>query len=80
MLTHRPPPVPTREPALINHELVEKLLVDSIKAICEEVAMKEKLEYPVIESVALESLVAAVDECKYTNLFFPTFFSLESRN
>lgn len=64
VLRHKPPPVPTREPALLDHELVDKLLIDSVKAICEEVAVREQIECPVIESVALESLSAAVDECK----------------
>ncbi|KAK5061097.1 hypothetical protein LTR84_007639 [Exophiala bonariae] len=62
VLRHKPPTVPTREPALLDRELVDKLLIGSIKTICEEVAVKEKIECPVIESVALESLSAAVDE------------------
>lgn len=63
VLRHKPPTVPTREPALLDSELVDKLMVGSIKTICEEVAAKENIECPVIESVALESLSAAVDEC-----------------
>jgi hypothetical protein len=80
VIRHKPPPLPTREPALLDHEIVDKLLVDSIKAICEEVAVKENIEHPVIESVALESLAAAVDECKDTTYLFLDFLLFRVQN
>ncbi len=49
----------------MEQEVVDKLLVDCIKSISQEVARKQGITSPVIESVALESLAAAVDECIY---------------
>ncbi|ETI24853.1 hypothetical protein G647_04223 [Cladophialophora carrionii CBS 160.54] len=62
VMRHKPQAVPTREPALIEQEVVDKLLVDCIRTICEEVALKQDITDPVVESVVLESMVAMVDE------------------
>ena len=62
-MRHKPQVVPTREPALLDQEVVDKLLIQCVKTICEEVAVKDGTTSPVIESVALESMAAAVDEC-----------------
>jgi hypothetical protein len=64
VMRHKPQTIPTPEPALVDQEVVDKLLVDCIRTICEEVALKEDITDPVIESVVLESMVAAVDECR----------------
>lgn len=61
---HKHTPFPSQEPALIDQGVVDKLLVDSVKTICEEVAANEGIQSPIIESVALESLSAAADECR----------------
>lgn len=58
---HKPSQVPG-EPALLPVELLDKLLLDSIKTICEEQAWKQGIGKPIIESVALEALRALVDE------------------
>ncbi|KIV96323.1 hypothetical protein PV10_00205 [Exophiala mesophila] len=62
VLHHKQAPFPSKEPALIDQHVVDKLLIDSVKTICEEVAAKEGIQNPVIESVALESITAAADE------------------
>ena len=56
-----PAPVPG-EPALLPEALLDKLLVESIKTICEEQAYKQKILEPQIESIALEALRNAADE------------------
>ncbi|EXJ73800.1 uncharacterized protein A1O5_03562 [Cladophialophora psammophila CBS 110553] len=61
-MRHKHQTVPTSEPALLAQEVVDDLLVLSIKAICEEEAQRQGIKNPVIESVALESLAAAMDE------------------
>lgn len=58
---YKPPSVPG-EPALLPQELLDRLLVESIKAICEEQAYKLGIQEPLIESVALEALRNGVDE------------------
>lgn len=63
VLRHKPQSIPTSEPAIVEQEAIDKLLVGCIKSICEEVALEQGITTPVIESVALESLAAAVDEC-----------------
>ncbi|KAJ9658752.1 hypothetical protein H2198_003498 [Neophaeococcomyces mojaviensis] len=60
-IQHKAPVVPG-EPALLPQELLDKLLVDSIKSICEEQAYKHDVTEPGIESVALEALRSATDE------------------
>lgn len=60
-IQHRPAFVPG-EPALLPTELLDKLLVESIKTICEEQAYKQEVLEPQIESVALEALRSAADE------------------
>ena len=62
-MRHKAAPLPSKEPALLEQEAVDKLLVDCVQAVCEEEALKQGILSPVIESIALESLVAAVDEC-----------------
>ncbi|KAJ9603854.1 hypothetical protein H2200_011375 [Cladophialophora chaetospira] len=62
VMRHKPQSIPTPEPALLEQEAVDKLLIHCVKAICEEVAFKQGIAEPVIESVVLESMVAAVNE------------------
>ncbi|KIW76428.1 hypothetical protein Z517_11174 [Fonsecaea pedrosoi CBS 271.37] len=62
VLRHKLQSMPTPEPALLAQEVVDDLLVLCIKTICEEEAQKQGISYPMIESVALESLAAAMDE------------------
>jgi hypothetical protein len=65
-MRHKQEPLPTSEPALLQQETVDKLMIDSIKTICEEQAAKQDIQQPFIGSVALESFAAIVDECKDT--------------
>lgn len=65
VLRHKAQSVDTREPALVEQEVVDRLLVECVKTICEEVALKQKILDPVIESVALESLAAVLEECMW---------------
>lgn len=50
------------EPTLLPQDLLDKLLVESIKTICEEQAHKLGIKEPFIESVVLEALRSGVDE------------------
>ena len=54
--------VPSHEPALVEPWAVDKLLVDAIKTVCEEEGIKQDVQDPAIESVALESYRNAVEE------------------
>ena len=54
---------PDGEPTLLEEESLEKLLVDAIKAICEEVgAQNEEGEFS-IDSIALAAFVGITEEC-----------------
>lgn len=66
VLRHKPQSVPTKEPAILEQEIVGKFLLDFIKTICEEEAVKQGITSPFIESVALEELLAVVEECIYS--------------
>ncbi len=63
VMRHKPQALPPREPALLKQEVVDKLLVECVKTICEEEGLKRNIVDPLIESVALETLAGAVDEC-----------------
>lgn len=58
---HRLPSVPG-EGALLPQELLDKLVIDSIKTIVEEQAYKQGITNPVIQSRALEALRSATEE------------------
>lgn len=60
LLPLRPLP-PSVEPGL-HYDLVNKLLIESIKTICEEQAYKLGIEDPLIDSVSLEALRNATEE------------------
>jgi len=60
-IQHRPPVIPG-EPTLLPQELLDRLLVESIKSICEEQAYKQDIDEPLVESIALEALRSATDE------------------
>lgn len=62
-MRHKAQSIPTREPALVEQQVVDKLLVDCVKTICEAEALKQNITDPYIESVALESFTAATEEC-----------------
>ncbi|KIW10992.1 hypothetical protein PV08_10291 [Exophiala spinifera] len=62
VMRHKAQSIPTREPALVEQHLVDKLLVDCVKTICEAEALKQNIPDPYIESVALESFTAATEE------------------
>lgn len=64
-LSFRSQTVHSREPALIDQETVDKLLIEAIKHVCEEQGIKQGLPNPFIESVALEAYRNAVEECSY---------------
>jgi hypothetical protein len=63
-LSHKPQIVASEEPGLLDPEAVDKLLVEAIKDVLEEQALRLDIEDPVIESVALEALRNAVEECE----------------
>jgi hypothetical protein len=63
-LSHKPQHIASEEPDLLDSEAVEKLLVEAIKAVLEEQALRLDIEDPAIESLALEALRNAVEECK----------------
>lgn len=50
------------EPAILPPDVLDKLLVESVKAICEEQAWKQGIDEPYIESVVVEALRNAMDE------------------
>jgi hypothetical protein len=60
---HKQQHVPPSEPAFIEPETVQKLLVDSIKTVIEEEGLKQDVVDPLIESMALEALYGATEEC-----------------
>ncbi|EXJ60317.1 hypothetical protein A1O7_04469 [Cladophialophora yegresii CBS 114405] len=62
VMRHKPQTIPTREPALIEQEVVDKLLANCIRTICQEEALKQDIRNPGIQTAVLESLVAMVDE------------------
>lgn len=62
-LRFKPQDVPGGEPSLLEQDTLDKLLIESIKTICEEQAIKEDLDDPVIEAPALQSFRYAVEEC-----------------
>ncbi|RMZ87568.1 hypothetical protein DV736_g5200, partial [Chaetothyriales sp. CBS 134916] len=55
-------PSKRRKPAFIEPESVDKLLIDSIKTVVEEEGLKQNVQDPVIESIALEALHGAAQE------------------
>ena len=64
-LKHKAQSVASKEPALVEVETVDKLLVEAIKDVLEEEALKQDIHGPQIESLALEALRNAVDECMH---------------
>lgn len=58
--------MPTKEPALVEQELVDQLLTDCVKTICVGEALKQSITSPLIEPVALESLRALMEECTFS--------------
>jgi hypothetical protein len=62
-LRGKPQIVPLAEPAIIEQQSLDKLLVDAIKVICEEQGVRRGVQDPVIESLALEAFRNATEEC-----------------
>jgi hypothetical protein len=62
-LRSKPQIVPLAEPAIIEQQSLDKLLVDAIKVICEEQGARRGVQDPVIESLALEAFRNATEEC-----------------
>lgn len=62
-LHHGPQDLPPHEPSLIESGSLDKLLIESIKTICEEEGVKREIYNPVIESLPLEALRNAAEEC-----------------
>ena len=60
---HKAQSVPSKEPALLAAEAVDKLLIEAIKDVLEEEGLKQNIYDPQIESLALEALRNAVEEC-----------------
>lgn len=59
---HHPHTILPSERTILPQDLLNKLLVESIKTVCEEQAQKLGVEQPYIESVALEALRSTTDE------------------
>lgn len=70
-LQHAPQVLPPHEPSLIPTQAVDKLLVDSIKTICEEEGLRRDIYDPVIESLPLEALRNAAEECRLIHSSIP---------
>ncbi|KAK5075237.1 hypothetical protein LTS08_001681 [Lithohypha guttulata] len=77
-IQHRQAGIP-EEGALLPQDLLDKLVITSIKAICEEEARKQDIDQPVIESVALEALRNATDEFAHALLSKVQRFMLAAR-
>ena len=67
-LVHRPQQVLSSEPAISDQDTLDRLLLGSIKAICEEEATRQDLFDPSIESVVFESLRNMTEECRISGL------------
>lgn len=63
-INHAIQDVPPHEPSLLPLETVDKLVVDSLKTICEEEAQKQGISDPIIESIVMEALRNAAEECR----------------
>ena len=63
-LQYKAQSIPPAEPAILKQTSLDKLLVDSIKAICEEQGARQGIQDPIIESLALEAFRNAAEECK----------------
>ncbi|RMZ85339.1 hypothetical protein DV737_g864, partial [Chaetothyriales sp. CBS 132003] len=57
---------PPGEPAFVEPEAVDKLLIDSITTVVEEQGLRQNVQDPVIESMALEALHGATHEFMLT--------------
>lgn len=75
VLRHKAQSLPSGEPALMDQEVVDTLLMGCISTICDAEAVKQTTKSASIESVALESLTAAVEECMVS---FHVFYRLSS--
>lgn len=60
-IQHKPPIAPG-ESVLLPQDVLDKLMFESVKTICEEQAWRQGVDEPYIESVALEALRNAMDE------------------
>ena len=67
-LHSKPQIVPAAEPAITKQHALDRLLIDSIKAICEEQGARCGVQNPVIESLALEAFRNATEECVSTKM------------
>lgn len=61
-INQRPQILPAGEPAILQEEALDKLLIDALKSICEEVQEKENLGDCEIGSLALEAFRNATEE------------------
>ena len=64
VLLYKAQVVAREEPALVEPEAADKLLIDAIKDVLEEDGLKQGIHDPQIESLALEAFRSAVEECK----------------
>jgi hypothetical protein len=65
---HKASFIPSKEPAFVQPESVDKLMIEAIKDILEEEGLKNGIYDPQIESLALEALRNMVDECMRISL------------
>ena len=61
-IRQRPQTLPPSEPAILQQEALDKLLIDAIKSICEEAQSKDDLGDCEIGSLALEAFRSATEE------------------
>jgi hypothetical protein len=57
-------PTESREPAFVDPETIDRLVLDAIKYVVEEEGAKLAIYDPVIESLALTAFRNAVEECE----------------
>lgn len=68
-LHHKPQPSPLKEPAILEPDVLDKFLIEAVKNVLEEEGLKQNISDPLIESLALESLRNAVDECRWPKTY-----------
>ena len=61
-IQHKAQVLPPGEPSILQQEALDKLLIDAIKSICEEVQSRRGLDHYDIGSLALEAFRSATEE------------------
>jgi hypothetical protein len=75
-LHHKLQSIPAAEPAILEQQALDKLLVDAIKTLCEEQGARRGIQDPVIESLALEAFRNATEECLRLKMYERVNYSM----